>query len=276
MSKTLFVSDLDGTLLNPNARLSERTEKVLNSLISDGLLFSVASARSIISAGDILDNVRFTLPGIFMNGVLFCDIQTKQTLDYVTIDSKVVQRMIDIFYSFNRPPTVFTFNGANYNGKYSTDICVKSGELKHDGDREFYENRKNKYTSYYITENFDTENVIYMNGLDDFDTMKLICDRISEINGVSCELYMDIYTKMWLLECHAAEATKAKRALQLKEMLGADHLTAFGDNYNDIELLKCADTAVVVDNAPSEVKKYADVIIPSNENDGVAGYLSRI
>ena len=46
---TLYISDLDGTLLTNDARLSEFSRAVLRELIADGLSFSVASARSVVS-----------------------------------------------------------------------------------------------------------------------------------------------------------------------------------------------------------------------------------
>ena len=47
--KTLYISDLDGTLLNPNAELSAYTKDTLNRMIADGLCFSVATASLLMS-----------------------------------------------------------------------------------------------------------------------------------------------------------------------------------------------------------------------------------
>lgn len=275
-NKTLFVSDLDGTLLNNNAQISEFTKQTLNSLISSGLMFTVASARSIISAGDILKGVNWNLNGIFMNGVLLCDIMTRKTADFCTINESDVIKMISVFNKHNRPPSVFTFNGDYINGAYDTSISVRAGAIKHNADKDFFEARKNKYNEFLITDEYITQNAIYVNGLDDYDTMKSICDEVKKLDSVACELYEDIYSKKWLLECHSKNGTKATRAKQLKDRYNADKLVAFGDNFNDIELLKSADFAVVVDNAPDEVKKYADIIIDSNINDGVAKYLNSL
>ena len=273
MTNTLFISDLDGTLLNKNAQISEFTRNTLNSLISDGLKFTVATARSIISAGKKLDGVNWNLPGVFMNGVLLCDILSHNTIDFKTIPQDDVLKMIEIFKKYNRPPSVFTFNGKQIDDFYKTAISVRSGGLKHQADVDFYESRKNKYNEYLITNDYKTENAIYVNGMDDYETMKSISDEIKKINSVSSELYLDIYSQMWLLECHSNTGTKAKRLQELKHKLNADKVVAFGDNFNDIEMLKAADTAIVVSNAPDKVKEYADIIIDSNENNGVAKYL---
>ena len=60
--RTLYISDLDGTLLGPNVMLSERTVRILNNLMSQGVLFTVATARSIASVKYILKDLEITLP----------------------------------------------------------------------------------------------------------------------------------------------------------------------------------------------------------------------
>ncbi len=54
------------------------------------------------------------------------------------------------------------------------------------------------------------------------------------------------------------------------------NITAFGNDYADIEMLKAAGTGVAVSNAVDEVKEAADLIIPSNDDDGIASYLENI
>ncbi len=48
--KTLYVSDLDGTLLRNNERTSNFTNSVINDLTRRGMIFSYATARSLITA----------------------------------------------------------------------------------------------------------------------------------------------------------------------------------------------------------------------------------
>ena len=50
---------------------------------------------------------------------------------------------------------------------------------------------------------------------------------------------------------------------------------AFGDNYNDVEMLREAGIGVAVDNAILEAKEIADEIVAAGEDDGVAKYLER-
>ena len=71
------------------------------------------------------------------------------------------------------------------------------------------------------------------------------------------------------------EATKAKAVAALAQYWGISQseTAAFGDDYNDIEMLRDCGIGVAVANAIDEVKAAADYICDSNENDGVAKWL---
>ena len=67
--KTLFVSDLDGTLLDDNSQLSPRTVATLNRIIGElGGLFTVATARTPATVVPLMQEVHATLPFIVIGG----------------------------------------------------------------------------------------------------------------------------------------------------------------------------------------------------------------
>ncbi len=51
--KTLYISDMDGTLLNDGGKVSRRSVEIINELIKNGMLFTVATARSAMSAAEL-------------------------------------------------------------------------------------------------------------------------------------------------------------------------------------------------------------------------------
>ena len=53
-------------------------------------------------------------------------------------------------------------------------------------------------------------------------------------------------------------------------------ITAFGDDYADIGMLKLCGTGIAMGNAVEEVRKIADRVIGSNDEDGIAAYLSEL
>lgn len=56
--KTLYLSDLDGTILNRETKLTQQTISILNGLIEQGMLFSIATARSLSSARPIIEELQ--------------------------------------------------------------------------------------------------------------------------------------------------------------------------------------------------------------------------
>lgn len=66
--KVLYITDLDGTLLHHNERLSAWSCDTLNRLIENGILFSYATARSIFSASVVTEGLNLRLPVIVNNG----------------------------------------------------------------------------------------------------------------------------------------------------------------------------------------------------------------
>ena len=63
---------------------------------------------------------------------------------------------------------------------------------------------------------------------------------------------------------------------QLYPELSMKHVIAFGDNYNDIEMLKAVGLGVAVANANDEVLKIANKVTDTNKNDGVAKVLQEL
>ena len=61
MKKTLYVTDLDGTLMRDDKTISAETIHILNDYIGKGMLFTCATARSVSSASRITSDIRFQL-----------------------------------------------------------------------------------------------------------------------------------------------------------------------------------------------------------------------
>ena len=70
---TLYVSDLDGTLLNNAGKLSPRAADMLNGMTGGGTLFSYCTARGLATAGKITERLKLSAPVALMNGVFIYD-----------------------------------------------------------------------------------------------------------------------------------------------------------------------------------------------------------
>ena len=88
----IFISDLDETLLNAEAKVSEYSKGILQNLIERGLCFTVASARTPLSALYILDGIPLSYPIILLNGGLIYDAENKKVIkSYPILEASVDQ-----------------------------------------------------------------------------------------------------------------------------------------------------------------------------------------
>ena len=84
--KTIYMADLDGTLLRSDGTLSDYTKTTLNALIERGLQFTVNTSRTPDSAMSVLQGLRLKLPIILMNGSMFYNPVTRETEHLLCID----------------------------------------------------------------------------------------------------------------------------------------------------------------------------------------------
>lgn len=270
--KVLYISDLDGTLLNRNARLSEKTAAIISKLIQKGLLFTIATARS-QSSVDIIADLGIQLPAVQLNGVLIYDFAKKQYTGCTPIDTQSAQKVIDILHRFNRMSFVY---------KFDTDcgINVEFEKLSNQVEKDFFNARKDKdYKSFQKVEQVkvqEEDKIIYFTMVDEYEKLEKIHHEINQISGVHSALYSDNYSDLYFLEVFSSHASKAAGMLRIKRELGVQKVVAFGDNLNDLEMLREADIGIAVEDAVETVRKSADDVIGKSYEDGVALYLQEI
>ncbi len=269
--KTLYISDMDGTLLQSDGKLSDFTKEKLNDFYKMGIPFSVATARSMISAMPILEGVHFSAPIVLMNGVFVYDTETKKAVKYHEIDHSVLQRILDLFYAKNLHPFMFL-----YSDDYK--LSIKYTEFDNDGMKEFY-NERVELLEGRFTQTDDLTNIekgqhpVYVNYYALPEILDDVVEKLKEIPQIDFAYYKDSYSDDWLIEIYSHTASKANGAKEVKKIVGAKSIIAFGDNLNDIIMLNGADIAVAVKNAVPQVKKIADVVIGNNNNNSVVKYI---
>ena len=81
----LFVSDLDGTLLNKSSKVSEKSRMIINDLIEKGVQFTVATARTHATVIELLEGLDIRMPITIMNGVGIYDLKQRKYLEIVVM-----------------------------------------------------------------------------------------------------------------------------------------------------------------------------------------------
>lgn len=268
--KTLYISDLDGTLLNEKAELSEYTIQALNLLISKGVNFSFATARTAASTNVILQQVNINLPVVLMNGVLVYDRKNSTYLKVETLMKKSVKSILSILKSNN-------MTGFMYEVK-DNKLATYYENLSSKGLKDFHDERVTKYNKNFIkVTDFSTitsDDIIYFCLLDTKEQLDIIYQLLKNIDEIAIAYYKDIYSDdLWYIEIFSNKATKYNAALFVKEYCNFDMMIGFGDNLNDLPLFQACDECYAVENAKDEVKTVSTAIIGSNLNDGVVRWL---
>ncbi|MDD3223201.1 MAG: Cof-type HAD-IIB family hydrolase [Clostridium sp.] len=106
---------------------------------------------------------------------------------------------------------------------------------------------------------------------------KILCmanpNKINELKDNIKKDNLNVYpSKTTYLEIMPIEASKtsAINFLQKKFKVKTSEVIAIGDNYNDIDMIKYAGMGIAMGNAPEDVKKYANAVTLTNDEDGVA------
>lgn len=271
---TLFVSDLDGTLLTNRATLSEFSRLGLKRLLDEGLMFTVATARSVVAVRQILDGIPLALPVIEFNGAFISDLQTGRHEIVHSIERSVVEGLYDLIKRFDCVPFVSTYNGSK--------DCVYYADIVNDGMWWYLSDRLSAGDDRWRRVDDLTfalaDHVVCLTVIHRRETLSELMAAVEEAydGRVQVRLFENHYAPGWYwLTVHDRKATKAEALRTLRAKYGLDRaqLVVFGDHNNDIEMFQMADRSIAVSNATEELKRYATHVIGSNEEDAVVRYL---
>lgn len=277
--KTLFISDLDGTLLAPDARLSQTTITLINHAIARGALFSVATARTPATVSHLLKDLDLRIPLVVMTGAALWD---KTTGAYSDVQHFSAGQVKEIVKAYSHPEGGGGFLYTLRPGPEGRDIM----EIYHIGpmnaiERGFMEERlSSPFKRFIVPESGMSdipENIsdaVLFFGMKPDPVAREILTGLEEIRGINPMFYHDWHAdEIAEVEAFPEGATKAKAIGRLKEKTGADRVVVFGDNMNDLSMMRMADWSVAVAGAVDEVKLEADEVIGSNSADAVARYI---
>ena len=271
--KHLFVSDLDGTLLNPESRISARTASIVTELSRRGVLFTVATARTPATVEPLLSATLTLPPAIVMTGAAMWDRRRQSYINPHLMEPATAACITEACAAHGIRPFSYTLDGSGiirtyYNGRTSRREQKFIDERAHLPLKRFEINPTGDAAMSYP----DTV-LIFALGLP--DSIYPLADELRATGLCSVSSYPDIFNSdVAFLEVFAPGVSKASAVTDLKKLTGADRLTVFGDNLNDLPMMAVADVAVAVGNAFPEVKAAADIVIGSNRDDAVALYIS--
>jgi Cof subfamily protein (haloacid dehalogenase superfamily) len=270
---TLYVSDLDGTLLGEDSQLSAVTVATLNRIIGElGGLFTVATARTPATVVPLMQQVHARLPFIVIGGSAMWNPVTMSYEHTRGIDDMTVNAVADVFDRRGAHPFIYRRHGKNllhthHYGPLSPQEERFIAERQHLPLKQFFlDDRDFRHSD---------DEALLIFSMNKYAVLKSIADDLrTSVPTCSVMVYHDIFDESeGYLEIFSAGTSKAAAIGDLARQLGAGRVVVFGDNRNDIAMMQAADFSVAVDNAFTEVKSVASEVIGPNTVDSVARWI---
>lgn len=270
MKRTLYVTDLDGTLMKNDKSISDNSIKTINELIKNGLAFTYATARSVVSSSEITNGINFTLPVITRNGTALSNNHDATEIDVEIFEEDEVDFIRKIVAKYDLAGIVTSF----INGKESKNY-MRGYRFESEGFRSYLEEHSDdkRMRQVFREEDLYEGEVFYFAYIDDKKVLDPLYEELVKDVRYNIVYQKDNYRPEYWMEICPKNASKAKAIKKLMKMHSFDKLIVFGDSLNDISMFEMADEGYAVENACNELKQIATNIIKSNEEDGVAAFL---
>ena len=260
-------SDIDGTLLNSDRDLSARLKSIISQISHEVPVILASSRMPDAMRHLLLDLGRPAQPLIAYNGGFVLD-SAGNVLDSVEIPLPMVAKIIEM------------------TRKTEIHVSLYHGENWYESKDDYWAKREIQNTKVNPTW-MASEAVLDLWAKDHKGAHKvMVMGDSNEISWLFGELHLGHASELHLYRSKdtyieiaprkISKATGLKLLLQYAYDFGMEEVIAFGDNYNDIDLLQSVGWGVAVANARPEVKAVAKEITLHHKEDGVAATLERI
>ena len=267
--KTLFISDLDGTLLTAKENISEYSLLNLNRMIdTEGLNFTYATARSLNSAAKACWGLRQNLPVILYNGALIMEPSSRRVLYNNHFNEGQLLFLQKQFAEFHVWPLVYSFSGE------TERVSWKQG-METPGVLRYLERRRGDQRLHPVEDANDLrgDDIFYFNCIGRKEDLDGLHEAVEHSLDIRCIYEQETYNTDYWCEIMPVSTSKGAAAIELKTILDANTMVCFGDSWNDLPMFSVADESYAVKNAVEELKKVATGIIGYSEEDAVCKFL---
>ncbi len=284
----LVAIDLDGTMLNQYGIITEKTKKAISKAQEKGIEVMIASGRAITSVKRFSKEINSNKYFISGNGAITYDIKNNKIL-YENILSKTkALKIIKICEENSIYYNVYTENGIiAKNLSYNTLYYYKDNLTKPDENRthinivenvyDYFEQREEKILKIMICDEHKTVFNSIVRKLKELSEIEVL-----EVSHMSRKIIKqgtdEIALEYFYTEVSAKDVDKWNA---LEEIIGLmniskEEVVTIGDNANDLKMITNAGLGVAMGESAPYVKQSADIIAPTNDEDGVAIILNKI
>lgn len=268
--KTLFVTDLDGTLLTKQERVSSYSCEKINRLIEAGMIFAYATARSAQSAKKAVEGLKINTPAVLYNGGLIYRQDTKETLNAVLFNEAEKKYVLSMLHGHGIVPLVY---GAEKDGSKERVAWLAGSETY--GMSRYLSRRENDPRMESVASEAELleGHIFNFKCIGPRERLESAWDILKYDERFICIFHQETYQSDFWMEISPRAATKANGVTMLKNILGCDRVVCFGDTSNDSDMFDVCDEKYAVMNADEWLKAKATGVIGYCEEDGVAKWL---
>lgn len=273
-TRVLYVSDLDGTLLDPHTRVTPASASMLNEAIGRGALFTVATARTPATVVDLLRDVEMRLPAVVMTGAALFHFADHSFSRVRCFPPGVVERMLRLYRRHGVATFIYTINTDRLD-------VFHIGELNQFEKCFIAERCNSPVKRFHVPASGESvlpgglDNTVLLFSVQPWERAHALYEEMKS-SGLPCTplCYHDAFGPDWgELEMFGPQTSKAAAVEAIASDTGASRIVAFGDNVNDMTLFRLADEGIAVANAIPELKEMASEVIGSNAEDAVASFI---
>ncbi len=259
MGIKLVAADMDGTLLTDNKEITARTADTLRRLKQSGIEFCLCSGRPKVAMERYIQQLGFDVQLITYNGAEVIPSGSTEPIYTNTLDITAAEELFYLGMQLCGSAVAWESNRLIV-GEYN-EAVRQYNKLS---------NAKATLASDVDFRSLKLRKVLWI-GSDPIVTEKLRIEMGERYRGV----FNAATSNPIFLEFVNHDVSKGIALTRLCEHLNIDisESCAFGDGYNDIDMLKTAGVSVAMDNAVDEIKNLCDAVTLTNEQDGVAKYI---
>lgn len=257
----LVASDIDGTLLpEGTAQINPEIFEVIRKLKERDILFAAASGRHYTSMSKLFEPVKNDIIFITENGAYVC-CRGYTMLEQVLNWEQVCQWVREVR---RIPGTSFTLD-------------TKEGFYTESSDPEFLDLIRKGYRSRIDQVEDALSRELKVNKMAVYrkenigEVARLLIPRWED--RLHCVISGDVWVDFMNMDTNKGNAI---RSIQKTLKISPDETMVFGDNHNDLEMIRSATESYAVGNAAEAVKKAAKYVADTNVNDGVLKVLKTL
>lgn len=258
------VCDMDGTLLNSKDIITEENEAALKMLQKSGVEVIIASGRVDHMVKYYIKQLNLKGHVISCNGGLIRNINTGEIVYSKVMDKIAVKNILTYCFDYNMDFMIYTTDFVYTNKNNPRIIKYENLNKKLTEDLQL----PVKYVDEAIIENINNIDVLKILLIcNNNEQVDLLQKKFSEFDSLTA-----VSSASGLLDIMASNTSKGDALKVLAEKLKVKlaDVIAFGDNYNDIEMLQCVGMPIAMENSVEELKAEARYITKSNDESGIA------